>query len=42
MSLPSLLIDNYEYTLRLGEEEFVAYNWHDNRVTCGRGFPGKF
>ena len=41
-SLPCLLIDNYEYTLHTGEEEFVAYNWHENRVTLGRGTLSRF
>lgn len=41
-SLPCLIIDNYEYTLKINEEEFVAYNWHDNKVTLGKGTQNRF
>jgi hypothetical protein len=36
--LPCLIIENYEYVLKLGEE-FVLYNWYENKLLFGRGSP---
>lgn len=35
--IPSLLIDNYEYKLRLSSEEFICYNWADKKLFFGKG-----
>lgn len=40
--VPSLLISNYEYLLRLEEEKFVCYNWMDKKLSFGKGAPKNF
>jgi hypothetical protein len=41
-SPPCLLIENYDYCLILPNQEFANYNWHENRLSFGRGRPGHF
>lgn len=35
--LPSLYINNYDYFLRLTNEDFISYNWIDKKLTFGKG-----
>ena len=39
---PSLLIENFDYCLVLNEENFILYNWIDNKISFGKGRPQNF
>jgi hypothetical protein len=39
---PALLIENYDYCYTLSKEEFVLYNWAENRLSFGKGTPQSF
>lgn len=41
-TFPSLLIENYDYCLTLSKQEFVLYNWNDNKITFGKGTPQNY
>ncbi len=36
------MIENYEYCLQLAPDQFVLYNWSDNKLFFGKGEPLNF
>ena len=39
---PSLYINDYNYLLRLSEDEFISYNWFEKKLAFGKGTAKNF
>ncbi len=40
--MPSLLIENFKYYLKLEENKFALYDWNEKKLSFGQGNPKYF